>query len=46
MTLDGKTVHVTPGTAILTRTGSSHSLRQTGSADLVILINYEAPPAR
>jgi mannose-6-phosphate isomerase-like protein (cupin superfamily) len=46
MTLDGKTVHVTPGTAILTRPGSSHSLRQTGSEDLVILINYEAAPVR
>ena len=44
MTLDGKTVTVTPGTAVLTRTGSSHSLRQTGSDDLVILINYEAAP--
>jgi mannose-6-phosphate isomerase-like protein (cupin superfamily) len=44
MTLDGKTVTVTPGTAVLTRTGSSHSLRQTGSEDLVILINYEATP--
>ena len=42
MTLDGKTVNVTPGTAVLTRTGSSHSLRQTGNEDLVILINYEA----
>ena len=42
MTLDGKTVNVTPGTAVLTRTGSSHSLKQTGSEDLVILINYEA----
>lgn len=42
MTLDGTTVNVTPGTAVLTRTGSSHSLRQTGSDDLVILINYEA----
>jgi mannose-6-phosphate isomerase-like protein (cupin superfamily) len=41
MTLDGKSVDVTPGTAILTRTGSSHSLKQTGSEDLVILINYE-----
>ena len=40
MTLDGKTVNVTPGTAVLTRTGSSHSLRQTGTDDLVILINY------
>ena len=44
MTLDGKTVNVTPGTAVLTRTGSSHSLRQTGSDDLVIMINYEAAP--
>ena len=42
MTLDGKTVNVTPGTAVLTRSGSSHSLRQTGSEDLVIVINYEA----
>lgn len=42
MTLDGKTVNVTPGTAVLTRTGSSHSLKQTGREDLVILINYEA----
>ena len=42
MTLDGKTVEVTPGTAVLTRTGSSHSLKQTGQEDLVILINYEA----
>jgi len=42
MTLDGKTVNVTPGTAVLTRTGSSHSLKQTGSEDLVIMINYEA----
>ena len=41
MTLDGKTVDVAPGTAILTRTGSSHSLRQVGTEDLVIIINYE-----
>ena len=44
MTLDGKTVEVTPGTAVLTRTGSSHSLKQTGDEDLVILINYEVNP--
>jgi mannose-6-phosphate isomerase-like protein (cupin superfamily) len=44
MTLDGKTVDVTPGTAILTRTGSSHSLKQAGTEDLVILINYETAP--
>ena len=41
MTLDGKAVEVGPGTAILTRTGSTHSLKQTGTEDLVILINYE-----
>ena len=44
MTLDGKTVDITPGTAVLTRTGSSHSLKQAGSEDLVILINYEVQP--
>jgi mannose-6-phosphate isomerase-like protein (cupin superfamily) len=44
MTLDGKTVEITPGTAVLTRTGSSHSLKQVGNEDLVILINYEVVP--
>ena len=44
MTLDGKAVDITPGTAILTRTGSSHSLKQTGREDLVILINYQVEP--
>jgi mannose-6-phosphate isomerase-like protein (cupin superfamily) len=44
MTLDGKTVDITPGTAVLTRPGSSHSLKQTGSDDLVVLINYEVEP--
>lgn len=43
MTLDGQTVDVGPGTAILTRTGSSHSLRQVGAEDLVVIINYEQP---
>jgi len=46
MTLDGKPVEVGPGTAILTRPGSSHGLKQTGTEDLVIMINYEAPAAR
>jgi mannose-6-phosphate isomerase-like protein (cupin superfamily) len=46
MTLDGKTVDVTPGTAILTRTGSSHSLKQVGTEDLVVLINYEVEPRK
>jgi mannose-6-phosphate isomerase-like protein (cupin superfamily) len=41
MTLDGKSVEVGPGTAILTRPGSSHGLKQTGPDDLVIMINYE-----
>ena len=44
MTLDGRTVDVGPGTAILTRTGSSHGLKQVGADDLVILINYEQAP--
>lgn len=46
MTLDGKTVDITPGTAVLTRTGSSHSLKQTGTEDLVVLINYEVEPRK
>ena len=46
MTLDGKTVDVTPGTAVLTRTGSSHSLKQAGNEDLVVLINYEVEPKK
>src|SRR5262245_28775018 len=46
MTLDGTSVDITPGTAVLTRTGSSHSLKQTGREDLVILINYEVEPKK
>jgi len=41
MTLDDKPVDVGPGTAILTRPGSSHGLKQAGNEDLVILIAYE-----
>jgi mannose-6-phosphate isomerase-like protein (cupin superfamily) len=41
MIADGKTFEVTPGTAVLTRPGSSHGLKQVGNEDLVILINYE-----
>ena len=41
MTLDDTPHDVTPGTAILTRTGSSHGLKQVGSEDLVIVITYE-----
>ena len=41
MTLDDKPIEVGPGTAILTRPGSSHGLKQTGNEDLVIMIAYE-----
>jgi mannose-6-phosphate isomerase-like protein (cupin superfamily) len=41
MTVDDKPVDMTPGTAVLTRPGSSHSLKQVGSEDLVVLIAYE-----
>ena len=41
MTVDGKSFEVGAGTAVLTRPGSSHGLRQTGPEDLVIMINYE-----
>jgi mannose-6-phosphate isomerase-like protein (cupin superfamily) len=41
MTIDGKSFEVDPGTAVLTRPGSSHGLKQTGAEDLVIMINYE-----
>ena len=41
MTLDDKPYDVTPGTAILTRTGSSHGLKQLGSEDLVVIITFE-----
>jgi quercetin dioxygenase-like cupin family protein len=46
LTLDGKTYDVGPGAAILTRPGSSHGLKQAGTDDLVILINYEVKPVR
>jgi mannose-6-phosphate isomerase-like protein (cupin superfamily) len=44
MTIDGKSFDVEPGTAVLTRPGSSHGLKQAGTEDLVILINYEQQP--
>lgn len=39
--LNGARSTVGPGTAILTRPGSSHGLRQLGSADLVVIIAYQ-----
>ena len=41
MTVDGTDVDMTPGTAVLTRPGSSHALKQAGPDDLVVLISYE-----
>ena len=41
MTLDDKPIEIGPGTAVLTRPGSSHGLKQTGPEDLVVLISYE-----
>lgn len=41
MTIDGKSFEIGPGTAVLTRPGSSHGLKQVGDENLVILINYE-----
>jgi len=41
LTLNGARSVVGPGTAILTRPGSSHGLRQLGTADLVIIIAYQ-----
>ena len=38
--LDGAVHRVGPGTAMLTRAGSSHAIRPIGRADLVLLIAY------
>ena len=48
LTLDSTRYAVGPGTAILTRPGSSHGIRQVGRDDLVILIAYpsETPSTR
>jgi mannose-6-phosphate isomerase-like protein (cupin superfamily) len=40
MTIDDKPFPVSAGMAVLTRTGSSHGLKQTGKDDLVLIINY------
>lgn len=41
MTMNGKKFPVKAGDGILTLPGSSHGLKQTGTEDLVIIINYE-----
>jgi mannose-6-phosphate isomerase-like protein (cupin superfamily) len=40
MSMNGGTFNVKAGDAILTLAGSSHGLRQTGTEDLVVIINY------
>lgn len=41
MQMNGELFPVTAGDAILTYAGSSHGLKQTGTADLVVIINYQ-----
>jgi mannose-6-phosphate isomerase-like protein (cupin superfamily) len=41
MQMNGKAFTVKAGDAILTRPGSSHGLKQTGSGDLTIIIAYQ-----
>jgi quercetin dioxygenase-like cupin family protein len=43
-TLDGVTHDVGPGTAMLTRDGSTHCLKQVGTEELVIIVNYLKEP--
>jgi len=43
-TLDGKTHEVHAGSAMLTRPGSTHSIRQDGDEDLQLLIMYRRDP--
>ena len=41
MTIDGKGFPAKAGDALLTRTGSSHELEQTGEGDLTVIIAYQ-----
>ena len=43
-TLDGVKHQVGPGSAMLTRDGSTHCLKQVGNEDLVIIVNYLRDP--
>jgi len=42
--LDGAQHEVGPGHALLTRSGSTHAIQQTGEEDLVILLAYPVQP--
>ena len=46
MTINNKVFRVNAGDAILTLPGSSHGLKQTGTEDLVLIINYEKQPPK
>ena len=41
MTINGEELVVKAGDAILTRTGSSHGLAQSGKEDLILIITYK-----
>jgi len=41
MTINGRVFSAKTGDAFLTRSGSSHSLEQSGDGDLTIIITYE-----
>ncbi|WP_378410498.1 cupin domain-containing protein [Rhodocytophaga aerolata] len=41
MMINGQQMHVKAGDAILTRTGSSHGLAQSGKEDLTLIITYK-----
>jgi mannose-6-phosphate isomerase-like protein (cupin superfamily) len=43
MRMNGDSLTVAPGDAVLTRPGSSHGLRPAGAQDLTILIVYRQP---
>lgn len=42
MKMNNENLALKAGDAVLTRPGSSHNLQQTGSEDLVVIINYLA----
>ena len=44
--LDGEQHEVSAGHALLTRSGSTHALQQTGDEDLVVMLAYPAAPTR
>ncbi len=41
MTMNGEIFRVSAGDAILTLAGNEHGLKQTGTRDLIMIINYE-----